>query len=152
MTTRHRFEPQAIWPAILEWIANGDSLTAALRKLDPSPSYWWAKDCLRRDPALKARYVEATEDRADVLAEQLIELADSPMPEGLDGSAASAWIQQLRLQVDVRKWAASKLKPKVYGDRLDVSTVASQISITAALAQAHGRRLSIREDARLQAD
>lgn len=134
-----RFDPDLIWPQILQCIANGDSLTAALRKLNPAPSYWWCKDCLRRDCDLKARYQQAVEDRADVLAEELIELADTPMPPGLDGSASSAWVQQLRLRVDARKWAASKLKPRAYGDRLDVSVASTQISITAALEAAEGR-------------
>ncbi len=51
----------------------------------------------------------------------------------------SAWVQKLRVQVDVRKWAASKLKPKAYGDRLDVSVASTQISIVAALAAAEKR-------------
>jgi len=135
--TRH--DPQTLWPIILDDIANGASLSAALKHLNPAPSYWWAKDLLRRDPALKGRYIEAVEDRADRLAEELIELADTPIPEGLDGPGMSAWVQKLRVQVDVRKWAASKLKPKAYGDRLDVSVASTQISIVAALAAAEKR-------------
>jgi hypothetical protein len=135
--TRH--DPQTLWPIILDDIANGASLSAALKHLNPAPSYWWAKDWLRRDPALKGRYIEAVEDRADRLAEELIELADTPIPEGLDGPGMSAWVQKLRVQVDVRKWAASKLKPKAYGDRLDVSVASTQISIVAALEAAEKR-------------
>jgi hypothetical protein len=71
----------------------------------------------------------------------LIELADTPLPEGLDGRQASAWVQQLRLKVDARKWASSKLKPRTYGDRLDVSVEQTSISITAALAEANKRVL-----------
>jgi len=134
-----KYDPQVLWPKILDSIANGASLSAALQRLDPAPSYWWAKDWLRRDTALKARYIEAVEDRADRLAEELIELADTPIPEGLDGPRMSAWVQRLRVQVDVRKWAASKLKPKAYGDRLDVTVAPPQISILAALEEARRR-------------
>jgi hypothetical protein len=136
-----RYDPQALWPVILGDIANGASLSAAIQRLNPSPSYWWAKDWLRRDPELKARYIEAVEDRADRLAEELIELADQPIPTGLDGPGMSAWVQKLRVQVDVRKWAASKLKPKAYGERLDVTVAPTQISITAALEEANRRVL-----------
>ena len=90
---------------------------------------------------LRRAYDQAIEDRADRLAEELIELADQSMPAGLDGPAASAWVQQLRLRVDVRKWAASKLGPRVYGERLDVSVNHEKISIIQALADAHNRVL-----------
>jgi hypothetical protein len=135
------FDPAVVWPAILDHIANGDSLPTALAKLDPAPSHSWAKLALRSNKALHDAYQQAIEDRADRLADELIELADSRMPEGLDGPAMSAWVQQLRLRVDVRKWAASKLRPRVYGDRLDVSVSHSQISITGAL-EAANRRVS----------
>jgi hypothetical protein len=89
-------------------------------------------------PALRARYQEACEDRADRLAEELLELADSPMPQGLDGPGKSAWVQKLRLQVDTRKWIACKLKPHQYGERLDLEVKHTSISITASLADGNG--------------
>lgn len=143
-----KYDKQTIWPTLLEDIANGSSLSAALQKLDPVPSYWWAKDCLRRDPDLKAHYQEAVLDRADRLAEELLELADTPMPNGLEGRAVSAWVQQLRVRIDVRKWAASKLAPRLYGEKLDVSVTEARISITAALALAESRVLTLQESTR----
>jgi len=148
MTHLCKYDPQTIWPRLLEDIANGASLSAALQRLDPAPSYWWAKDCLRRNPDLKARYQEAVEDRSDRLAEELFELADTPMPEGLDGPAASAFVQQLRIRVDVRKWAASKLAPRTYGEKIDVSVAETRISITAALAIADARVLRLDDPSR----
>lgn len=142
------FHPELIWPKVLEDIASGASLTAALRRVRPSPSYWWAKDALRRDAKLRARYIEACEDRADRLAEELLELADSPMPDGLDGPGRSAWVQQLRVKIDARKWIACKLKPRQYGDRLDLEVKHTSISVTAALAAADGRLLTLQEQPR----
>jgi hypothetical protein len=135
------YEPQTVWPIVLESIANGDSLSTALTRVSPSPSYAWAKLQLRGDARLKTAYQMAVEDRADRLAEELMELADSPMPLCLDGPSKSAWVQQLRLRVDVRKWAASKLKPKTYGERLDLSVSNEPISIIAALEAAQRRVL-----------
>jgi hypothetical protein len=134
-----KFEPLKVWPSVLEAIANGASLTSALNKVSPSPSYAWAKLQLRNDHDLKVAYQQAVGDRADRLAEELMELADTPMPEGLDGPSKSAWVQQMRLRVDVRKWAASKLKPKTYGERLDLSVTQEPISITNALRAAEQR-------------
>ena len=41
----------------------------------------------------------------------------------------------------MRKWAASKLGPRVYGERLDVSVNHEKISIIQALADAQNRVL-----------
>ncbi len=136
---RSVFDPQKTWSILLPLIASGQSLTGALQRLRPAPSYWWAKEALRRDPELRARYQEAVEDRADRLAEELLELADREIPQDLDGSARSAFVQQLRLRVDARKWVAAKLRPRTYGDRLDVSVQETRISISAALALAEAR-------------
>ena len=133
------YDPKILWPQVLEAIANGSALSTAIKSTNPSPSYAWAKLQLRTDPELKAAYQQAVEDRADRLAEELMELADTPMPEGLDGPGRSAWVQQMRLRVDVRKWAASKLKPKTYGERLDLSVTQEPISIIAALEAAQRR-------------
>jgi len=133
------YDPKIIWPTILDAVASGAALSTALKCASPSPSYAWAKGQLRSDPELKTAYQQACEDRADRLAEELMELADTPMPEGLDGPSKSAWVQQLRLRVDTRKWLTSKLKPKIYGDRLDLAVTHEPISIIAALEAAQRR-------------
>jgi hypothetical protein len=61
------------------------------------------------------------------------------MPEGLKGPEASAWVQQKRLQVDARKWVASKLKPRTYGDKIDVSVTDARISVIDAITEAQSR-------------
>jgi hypothetical protein len=86
-------------------------------------------------------YEKAVESRADRLAEEILELADEKMPDGLEGPLASAWVQQKRMQVDARKWVASKLKPKVYGDRIDVAVTDNRISVMDALKDAKQRVL-----------
>lgn len=132
------YDREGVWTHILEGIANGQSLSSILRQ-NSMPSYAWAKLQLRENDDLRRAYDQATQDRADRLVEELVEMADSPAPAGLDGPAMSAWVQQLRLRVDVRKWAASKLKPRVYGDRLDVSVGYEQISLRPILEQAQQR-------------
>jgi hypothetical protein len=132
---------EGIWPTVFDAIADGASLKSALRQVTPSPSYAWAKKTLRNDPDLHAQYREAQQDRADRLAEQIIELADTPMPEDLEGKERSAWVQHLRVQIEARKWTAAKLYPRIYGERLDVSMTETRISITAALAEAEQRVL-----------
>ena len=131
------YDRKTIYPPILEAIANGAALSTAIECAKPTPSYARAKGQLRKNPELKLAYQQAEEDRADQLAEELMELTDTPMPEGLDDPGRSAWVQQMRLRVDVRKSAASKLKP--YGERLDLSATQEPISIIGTLEAAQRR-------------
>jgi hypothetical protein len=94
---------------------------------------------LKINEQLRVAYDKAVQDRADKLADEIIELSDAVMPEGLRGPEASAWVQQKRLQVDARKWVASKLKPRTYGDRIDVSVVDQRISVIDAINEAQAR-------------
>lgn len=137
-----KYDPDALWPRILAAIANGRSLASILRQ-DGMPGYTWAKVQLRQNDDLRRAYDQALEDRADTLADELVDLADQLPPEDLDGPSKSAWVQQLKLRLWARTWAASKLRPRVYGDRLDVGVSTTHISITAALEAAHNRVLRL---------
>ena len=72
------------------------------------PSYALAKKHLRETPLLREAYDQAVEDRAALLAEELIELADTPIPEDLDPASRSARVQHLMVRLDTRKWIASR--------------------------------------------
>ena len=66
---------------------------------------------------LAVRYAVACEQRAETIADEVIEIADGrDCVEGLDDYAQ---IQRDRLRVDARKWFASKLSGK-YANRLRV--------------------------------
>jgi hypothetical protein len=129
------------WLEMCRQISEGRSLSTAL-KSDGMPSYYTAMMMLRNNLDFRAMYEKAIESRADRLAEEILELADESMPSGLEGAQASAWVQQKRLQVDARKWIAAKLKPKVYGERIDVSVTDTRISVSDALKDAKLRVLT----------
>ena len=132
------YDYQKVWQYILDQIANGRTLTSIVAEPN-MPSYAWCTLQLRNDPQLKERYAEAVDSRVEFMASEFIDLADSQMPEGLDGTAQSAWVQQLKLKLWARTWVLSKLKPRTFGDRLDVSVTHTQISITQALKDAEAR-------------
>jgi hypothetical protein len=129
------------WFEICKQISEGRSLSTAL-KSDGMPSYRSTLMMLQTNLEFRTMYEKAIESRADRLAEEILELADESMPSGLEGAQASAWVQQKRLQVDARKWVAAKLKPKVYGERIDVSVTDTRISVLDALKDAKQRVLT----------
>ena len=130
------------WQILCEQISEGKSLSTALKTSENMPSYQLVMLMLRNSPEFRTMYEKAVESRADRLAEEIIELADQEMPDGLEGPMASAWVQQKRMQVDARKWVASKLKPKTYGDRIDVAVTDTRISVMDALKEAKQRVLN----------
>lgn len=136
-------DPAEVWPQVLGYIASGAALSTALQRLDPAPSYSWAKAQLRENPDLQTAYRAAIEDRADALADDIIALADSEPPAHLEGAALSAWVQQLKLRVHAREWTAAKLRPRVYGEKIDVSVQHTQISVLVALERAEQRVINL---------
>jgi hypothetical protein len=118
-------EIDSIFNEILLGIISGDSLRSILMKKDmPSTQtfYKW----IESDENKSKQYARATTIRADVLFDEIIEIADDDSgdrkvnektgEEVLD----SEFVQRSRLKVDARKWAISKMNPKKYGDKLDI--------------------------------
>ena len=139
---REPIDRKKVWVEILEAMANGASMSSVLKR-EGMPDYSWCTKQIRDDPELQRAYNQALENRGALLAEEIFELADQPLPEGLDPRELSAWVQKLKLQVDARRWASSRLLPKVYGDRLDVNMSTSSISIRKALETANQRVINM---------
>ena len=95
------------------------------------------------DPELAKHYARARQALLDKMADEIMELADAPVPVLDNGATDNALVRQRQLQVDTRKWFLSKLAPKVYGDRLDVQVSDTRISISGALAAANARLVDV---------
>ena len=94
-------------------------------------------------PALAEQYDRARATMIERLADEVMELADAPVAKLDNGATDPGLVRQRQLQVDTRKWFLSKLAPKIYGDRLDVSVSDTRISISGALAAAQARLVDV---------
>lgn len=65
---------------------------------------------LEAHPEFRAQYARAREVQADALAEEIVAVARKAKAEDA---------QAVRVRVDALKWAAGKLRPKVYGDKIE---------------------------------
>lgn len=130
-----------VWMQIIERVSTGKSLSLILadKGMPTWPTFYAMID---KDAQLRVAFEKATQTRADRLAEEILELSDQKLPAGLKGTDANAWVQHKRLQVDSRKWIAAHLKPKTYGDRLDVSVTDERISVLGAIEEARARVLT----------
>ena len=92
------------------------------------PTYTAIKDWLQEDAELAAQYARAKDDQADLVFEEVIKIADTPMigvktkidDTGKTEETRGDMIEHRRLQVDARKWYLSKLAPKKYGDKVNL--------------------------------
>lgn len=99
-------EKQNIVNNICDLITDGDSLRKACEEIGTSLKvfYQWIND----DEIKSNQYAQACQNRADKLAEEILSISDQNFTD----------VQRDRLRVDSRKWIASKMYPKKYGDRL----------------------------------
>ena len=94
-------------------IANGESLKGICAHddmPDKATVYRW----LAVDKEFCDKYTRARDIQADYYADELISIADD-FEKGIDDPTA---VSRAKLQIETRKWIASKLKPKSYGDKI----------------------------------
>ncbi len=105
---------RAIADEICQRIAEGEPLTKICK--DPRmPAYstilGWR---VGGDGEFSEKYARARQDGADALADKIRELAERVETGKLDPNAG-------RVAIDALKWIVSKLKPRAYGDRLELA-------------------------------
>jgi len=116
---------QKVADAICARLAAGESLRAICRaKGMPAESTvrLWARDNVA---GFSAQYTRARDIGLDVLAEEILEIADTPelgsttrvSADGEVEITEGDMLQHRKLKIDARKWFLSKLAPKRYGDR-----------------------------------
>jgi len=93
---------------------------------------------LRDIEEFRTQYARAKEEQADFLVEEMIGIADDGSNDFMTVVKGDQeytlenkeWTSRSKLRVEARKWAASKLKPKKYGDKIDVTSAGDKIEGT----------------------
>lgn len=94
-------------------ISEGESLAAVCR--DGSlPSVRTVMRWLAENEAFRQDYARAREAKADADADNIGDIAARVLTGEYDPQAA-------RVAIDALKWAAGKMQPKKYGDKIDVN-------------------------------
>lgn len=91
---------------------------------------------MRDEPSYAAKYAYARAMQADTLFSEMADVESKVQAGTMDSHAA-------RVVLDSMRWRASKLAPKVYGDRLDVQVSDTRISISGALQAAQARLVDV---------
>ena len=87
---------------------------------------------IREHEEYSTQYARAKDDQSDLLIEEMIEIADDSSGDSKvtdNGEVInSEYVQRSKIRIDTRKWIASKLKPKKYGDKVDLTTDGEKIN------------------------
>ena len=109
----------------------------SLRKVliqDGMPSSETFYKWLDADKNKSKQYARACEDRHDTLFDEIIEIADENDADvsiiGGEAKIDGNTVQRSRLKIDARKWALSKMNPKKYGDKIDLTTKDKELTTT----------------------
>ncbi len=110
-------------------LAQGQSLRTVC-KAEDMPSRVTVFRWLRLFPEFVKLYTVAKEESADALTEELLDIADDSSNDWVEINRADGTtyrqldkecVNRSRLRVDTRKWIASKMKPKKYGDSTSIT-------------------------------
>ena len=121
------FSPE-IANRICEALIEGNSLrTICLANDMPSASMvcrWLAQNAEFRE-----QYAHAREAQADTLTDEMLDIADNGVNDWMEKKNAAGEVtgveyngdavQRSKLRIDTRKWYASKLAPKKYGEKIE---------------------------------
>jgi hypothetical protein len=90
----------------------------------------WLASTSEEYDAFRQQYAHAREVQAETIFDDILDIADDARNDWMERrngeDEESSWtlngehIQRSRLRIDARKWMASKLAPKKYGDKLEL--------------------------------
>lgn len=94
----------------------------------PSQStvFRWLAD--ERYTSFRERYARAREAQADAIFDEILDIADDGSNDWMerrreDGSVDEVFnhehVQRSKLRIEARRWMAGKLRPKVYGEKIE---------------------------------
>lgn len=120
-------------------IASSSKSLRTICKMEGMPTVATILSWLRDDKdGFLALYTRAKEEQADFMIEEMIDIADDGTNDLMVIEKGGQTFEQenkevvnrSKLRVETRKWIASKLKPKKYGDKVDITTAGEKLETT----------------------
>lgn len=123
MSKKNSMKPDK-FDAIIELVSEGDSVVSACKKVGVLRKDFYKE--LDKGGESGDKYARALELRTEVIVEDLLTIADDTSNDTktiVNGNGESVevenkeWVNRSKLRIDTRKWIASKLLPRKYGDK-----------------------------------
>lgn len=111
---------------VCEELAQGKSMRT-VTKMEGMPAMSTLWRWMRAHEDFRLQYVKAKQEAADALAEEILDIADYTAEDYVENKKGDLVlnreaVERAKLRVDARKWLMSKMKPKVFGDKIDVTS------------------------------
>jgi hypothetical protein len=105
-----------IWKEVCDRVAAGESIRKVLQSDKKRFPQWdrFRKEKDRNEP-FNAQYVKAIQDKGEMEVCDIDEVCDDLKAGKIDAASANVIIQ-------AKKWKAAKFYPKMYGEKVDVTT------------------------------
>ncbi len=130
-------EKESKFNLIIEKIEYGLSLRKSLKDEGMSSRTFF--EWLKEDEGKQKQYAHACEERSEKIFEEMLDIADDGTNDYMTIEKGDMLynvedkevVNRSRLRIDTRKWMLSKMMPKKYGDKLDVTTNGKDMPTTA---------------------
>lgn len=133
-------EKENILNDIFQSIENGNSLRKCLLAVEISSKTFF--EWIDSDDVKVKQYMRACELRAEALLDEMFDIADDTSKDVIEEDLGDGIvntrvnhevIQRSRLRYDARKWLVTKLNPKKYSDKIDVTSGGDKIQTPTAI-------------------
>lgn len=130
-------EVTEVFNTICDELEKGFSLRSILRRENMPSSRTFFK-WIDEDTEKVKQYERSVELRSELLFDEIIEIADKQGEDVGEDEQGNKVInhnivQRNRLQIDARKWALSKMLPKKFGDKTDITSGGEKISAPSSI-------------------
>ena len=97
---------------ICDELAKGKSLRSICDNDKSQPHWVTVLQAVQRDEELYDMYAKARAIGAEVLADEMHDLARQPLPSDMEAKHMNAEVQRRRLEVDTLKWTFARQQPR----------------------------------------
>lgn len=120
---------QEVADKICQELATGKSLRTVCAG-EEMPSLQTIFNWFGKHPQFVEQYARAKQESSDAMAEEILDIADDGTNDWMKVKMGSKNVdipnkevlQRSKLRVETRQWLMSKMKPKKYGDKVDVTS------------------------------
>lgn len=105
---------------ICEKVADGDNIMSILNNNSQYPSWSTFRRWKRDNEELRTLYINAQQDKAEALEKEIDDYRAMLLAKEIDPATYNTLVQTL-------KWKMAKFYPKVFGDKVDVTSQGEKI-------------------------
>jgi hypothetical protein len=114
---------------VCDELAKGKSLRSICDNNKAMPHWVTVLQSVQRDENLHEMYVRARAIGAEILADEMFDLARQPL-DGVEKHMANAEVQRRRVEIDTMKWCFARMQPRGIRNNVEDTTQAGSITLS----------------------